>query len=171
MAHAGREETIARYDELFESLSRDLKTSPYRRATTENPTAKLASTLAEKKYSLIHHLLIKHIPNMLKRADMRYQTTTQYKAVVTIFALKQWQREKGEYPEKLEELVEADYLKEIPDDPYSEGALRYERLQDGFMLYSVGPNFENDGGVVGKDEEGQVKMWGENSDAVFWPVQ
>jgi hypothetical protein len=171
MAHAGRDETIARYDELFESLSRDLKTSPYQRAAKKNHTAKLVSTLDEQRYSLIHHLLIKVIPNMLKRADMRYQTITKYEAVITIFALKRWQREKGEYPEKLAELVKAGYLKEIPYDPYSDRALRYERRQDDFILYSVGPNFEDDGGVFGKDEEGQVKMWADEGDAVFWPVQ
>jgi len=170
MAHAGRDETIARYDELFESLSRDIKTSPYQRAATENHTAKLASTLAEERYLLIHRLLIKNIPTMLKCADRRYQAITQYEAVITIFALKRWQREKGGYPEKLEELVEAGYLKELPDDPYSEGPLRYERRRNDFVLYSVGGDFKDDGGVFEKDEEGQVKMWTDEGDAVFWPV-
>ena len=171
MVHAGRDETVNRYNELFEYLSRDLKTNPYHRSRTENYTAMLVSTIPEKKYSLIHHMLIKNIPNMLKRADRRYQAIARYEAVTTIFALKRWQHGKGEYPEKLAELAEAGYLKEIPYDPYSDRALRYERRQDDFILYSVGPNFEDDGGVFGKDEEGQVKMWADEGDAVFWPVE
>jgi len=166
MVHAGRDETIARYDVLFESLSRDLKTSPYRRATEENHTAKLASTLDEKNYSLIHHLLIKHIPTMLKRVDMRYQIISQYEAVRTIFALRRWQQEKSEYPEKLEELVEAGYLKELPDDPYSDGPLRYERRQDDFVLYSVGGNFEDDGGTRNPEDA----LWEGSGDRIFWPI-
>jgi len=170
MAHAGRDETIARYDELFESLSRDLKTSPYRRVKTENHTARLASTLAEQRYSLIHHMLIKHIPTMLKRADMRYQTIAQYEAVITIFALKRWRLAKGEYPASLKELIGEDYLHKLPMDPYSDKPLVYKGTEDEFTLYSVGPNFKDDGGQVGKDDEGRVKPWVENGDAVFWPI-
>jgi len=171
MAHAGRDETITKHNELFESFVKDLKTNPYHRSRTENYTAMLISTIPEKKYSLIHHMLIKNIPNMLKRADRRYQAIAQYEGVTTIFALKRWQHGKGEYPEKLAEIAEAGYLKRIPDDPYSNKPLVYKRTDDGFMLYSVGPNFEDDGGVFGKDEEGQVKMWADEGDAVFWPIE
>ncbi|HIJ67214.1 MAG TPA: hypothetical protein HPP87_02075 [Planctomycetes bacterium] len=171
MNHAGRDETIAVYDELFESLSRDLKTSPYQRAIKEGYTAKLASALSEKRYSLIHHLLIKNIPFRIRLADRRYQTIAQYEATKTILALKRRQREKGECPEKLEELVKAGYLKQISDDPYSDKPLRYERRENDFVLYSVGANFEDDGGKVFTDSKGKVIMWADEGDAVFWPVQ
>jgi len=62
-------------------------------------------------------------------------------------------------------------LKALPIDPFSDKPLVYRRTEDGFILYSVGPNFEDDGGVVGKDEKGRVKMWADEGDAVFWPVK
>ena len=42
---------------------------------------------------------------------------------------------------------------------------------DGFMLYSVGENFIDDDGVLGKDKKGETKKWTDNGDAIFWPVE
>jgi len=53
---------------------------------------------------------------------------------------------KGSFPEKLEELVPA-FLKEIPGDRFSNRGLIYDKGDDGYILYSVGPN--------GKDEQGR----------------
>lgn len=53
---------------------------------------------------------------------------------------------KGSYPEKLEELVPA-FLKEIPGDRFSNRGLIYDKGDDGYILYSAGPN--------GKDEQGR----------------
>ena len=44
-----------------------------------------------------------------------------------------------------------DYLKVILGDLYSGGALLYKRTGDGYVLYSVGMNEKDDGGV-GSDE-------------------
>jgi len=30
--------------------------------------------------------------------------------------------------------------------------------------------FKDDGGVLGKDKNGKPKIWGDEGDAVFWPV-
>jgi hypothetical protein len=66
-------------------------------------------------------------------------------AAQTGFALAVYQREHGAYPESLAALV-PDLLPTIPVDPWSGKELIYRRKDDGFVIYSVGPNQRDDGG-------------------------
>ncbi len=72
------------------------------------------------------------------------------------------------------------YLKELPQDPYSNGILKYKRqppqpnqspdrkgggfINGGFILYSIGADF--------KDNNGEHdQKWGtQGGDHVFWPI-
>jgi hypothetical protein len=80
--------------------------------------------------------------------------------------------DKDGYPDKLEELVKKNYLKQLPTDPYSDKPLIYKKNDNDFALYSVGENFRDDAGeVVRYSLNGEIAKWGlENGDAVFWPV-
>ncbi len=61
-------------------------------------------------------------------------------------ALDAYRTEHGVYPGTLAELVPAD-IKEVPKDPFSERDLIYKSQQGGgYLLYSVGPNGQDDGG-------------------------
>jgi hypothetical protein len=51
----------------------------------------------------------------------------------------------GKLPDSLAELV-PDTLPAIPKDPFDEQPLRYRRLPQGFTVYSVGPDFTDNGG-------------------------
>jgi hypothetical protein len=62
------------------------------------------------------------------------------------FALAAYRGEHGRYPEQLDALV-PQYLAALPTDLFSGKGLRYRRLKDGYLLYSVGVN--------GLDEQGQ----------------
>ncbi len=81
-----------------------------------------------------------------------------------------YKQDKGSYPESLDKLVTAGYLKEIPLDTFSDKPLVYKKTDDDFILYSVGPNFIDDGGQVYRDDKGIVRQWADEGDAVFWPV-
>jgi hypothetical protein len=95
---------------------------------------------------------------------------TQVDALITTLAIIRFKQSAGDYPENLDDLVSAGYLKHLPMDPFSNQSLVYKRTADNFILYSIGPNFKDDGGQSGKDDKGQVKKWGDSGDAVFWPV-
>ena len=65
-------------------------------------------------------------------------------------------------------LVETGYLNALPDDPYSDGPLRYQRRGDDFVLYSLGGDFDDDGG-----KQHPKHPWNrgkDGGDRVFWPV-
>ncbi|MCD6049862.1 MAG: hypothetical protein K0Q55_1265 [Verrucomicrobia bacterium] len=63
-------------------------------------------------------------------------------------ALEEYLLQRGKYPEKLDELM-PQYLAKIPRDVVDGKPMRYRReVQDSFVLYSVGWNRKDEGGVV-----------------------
>ena len=65
----------------------------------------------------------------------------------------------GEPPSKLDDLVPA-HLPAVPVDPFSGGALRYQRDAVGYTIYSLGENQKDDGG---RDARMHLRRrWGPN---------
>jgi hypothetical protein len=62
-------------------------------------------------------------------------------------ALRLWKSVKHAYPNDLAELV-PDYLPVVPRDPFADAALRYVLTGDKVMIYSVGPDGDDDKGQV-----------------------
>jgi hypothetical protein len=91
-------------------------------------------------------------------------------ALVTVIALLRFKADHGHYPKNLEMLKPRDgfrYLEKLPQDPFSEGPLVYHWLVDDFELYSLGPDFKDDGG---KRTHDSYPLSGDNKgDDVFWP--
>ena len=106
--------------------------------------------------------------------ELIWRLKTDRAALLTVLAALRHKKEKGEYPQRLEDLVKVGYLKELPIDPYSDGPLVYRSTADRFVLYSVGPNFKDDGGKVDREGDSKVKTcrkrWADEGDTVFWPA-
>jgi hypothetical protein len=60
-----------------------------------------------------------------------------------------------------------DYLKAVPNDPYDGKPLRYKRVADGVLVYSVGPDRQDHGGAGNR-----ARPFAQGSDYVFrlWDV-
>jgi hypothetical protein len=82
-------------------------------------------------------------PRELLFLDKRAATKTRLTEIA--LALAACRADDNQYPEKLGALV-PDYLKQLPEDPFGKGTFCYRREDEGYLLYSVGPN--------GKDETG-----------------
>ncbi len=91
---------------------------------------------------------------------------TEESALITTIAILRYKEDKDSLPESLDHLVSAGYLKQLPMDPYSDGPLVYKRQGSDFILYSLGVDFDDDGGV--HSEWGKYSQGG---DQVFWPVR
>lgn len=63
-----------------------------------------------------------------------------------VFALAAWKNMYGEYPERTDQLSPK-LLKSVPMDLFTEQSLVYRRTETGYILYSVGPNMKDDGGL------------------------
>ena len=105
-------------------------------------------------------------PAVEQQATVSHHCANTKDALVTTVALQRYENDKGQFPRRLEQLVSAGYLDSVPMDPYSDGPLIYRRTEGDFVLYSLGPDFDDDGGLHSK--------WGPDEvlrDQVFWPIK
>jgi hypothetical protein len=94
------------------------------------------------------------IPNYLKA----WQTTAYNQTLVNegqiVCALERFRLAQGNYPETLEALS-PQFIEKLPHDIIGGQPMRYRRVDDGaFLLYSVGWNETDDGGIMAKDKSG-----------------
>ncbi len=78
------------------------------------------------------------IAERFRRNDARLRT-----AMVGL-AAERYRLKHGAWPKQLNDLVPA-YLERVPIDPFTENELSYRRLEDGIVVYSVGPEGKHDG--------------------------
>ena len=163
--HPNKEETLrtanAFYD-YYEKLS--LKTALQGHIESEDMDKKFKELL-EGNYFL--NIIT---PAVLRVIQISHRLPVDVKGALTMIAIFWYKADKGRYPQNLNQLVTAGYLKQLPLDSYSDRPLVYKKTEDNFILYSVGPDFKDDDGVSGKDSKGQDRPWRDNGDTVFWPV-
>ncbi|MFB0555180.1 MAG: hypothetical protein ACETWQ_17870 [Phycisphaerae bacterium] len=109
-------------------------------------------------------------PALSRINEIAHRNKTEVYATFTILALLRYEKDKGSYANDLQQLITAGYLKQLPIDSYSDKPLVYRKTDDDFILYSVGPNFTDEGGQYSRDSKGRIKNWRDNGDAVFWPL-
>jgi len=105
-------------------------------------------------------------PSYNKLLERSSQARTDMEALVATLAIFRYKAEKGQLPSSLEMLVDQHYLKALPQDSYSFGPHVYRLTESGFLLYSLGADFDDDGGTPSKWGEGDM-----GGDQVFWPVE
>jgi hypothetical protein len=76
-------------------------------------------------------------------ADVRARS--ELDCALVMLASERYRRSRGRWPESADALVPA-FLDRIPTDPYGGGPIRLGRVEDGLVVYSVGPDREDDGG-------------------------
>ncbi len=76
---------------------------------------------------------------------MLVATKANRDSIVAALAVLRYQRQTGELPASLEELI-GTYLEETPLDPIDGNPLRYKLQGDGFLIYSIGVDQVDDGG-------------------------
>jgi hypothetical protein len=70
----------------------------------------------------------------------------QVRVTRTTIVIERWRlAHDGKVPDSLNELA-PDFLPAIPADPFDDQQLRYKKLSQGYVVYSIGPDFTNDGG-------------------------
>ncbi len=70
------------------------------------------------------------------------------RCAVAALAAERDRQEHGAWPASLEALVHGGQLKAVPADPFDGRPLRYKRLADGVLVYSVGHDrVDNDGTI------------------------
>lgn len=112
-------------------------------------------------------LLLPAISSVVKAED-RGAVYTAFGQVA--FALAAYRADHGEYPADLAQLV-PQYLAAIPEDPFANAPLRYERKGAGCLVYSVNINGRDDGGAsFTVNPDGNAGLFPDADDvAIFMP--
>jgi hypothetical protein len=162
-----RRETTDLANKLYQYCGEVAQSTPWQLHSQGKDVQKAVEEMT-KENPLLHMSAVGRVVELSCRSEIETQ------ALISTIAILRYKVHKGQYPQNLEELVGAGYLKKLPMDPYSGKPLVYKRTKvavllyskDNFLLYSFGGDFDDDGGVPSK--------WGEDKeggDQVFWPVQ
>jgi hypothetical protein len=94
------------------------------------------------------------VPSMSQAFVAVRREAARDRVLLSVLALELFARERGHYPDKLDELV-PDVLLEVPEDTHAppKTPLRYRRDGDEALIYSIGENGLDDGGMFEKVED------------------
>jgi hypothetical protein len=98
---------------------------------------------AKVNYDVMIGLLV---PAVLKVSDAHQRDQAFLRCAIVAVAAERYRRQRGAWPAAADELTPG-FLKAVPADPYDGKPLRFKRLPDGVMVYSVGPDQEDNGGA------------------------
>lgn len=105
------------------------------------------------------------VPSFSLAAVKSARTQTTLRLAATACALERYRVAHGQFPERLGQLV-PQFAEAVPLDPMVNQPFKYRRTDDGwFLLYSVGPNGTDEGGVLRAD------VWNDTAEKDWpWPV-
>jgi hypothetical protein len=139
------------YDQ-FENRIHELNSSTINKISTAIKAGSLGNYTTDRIRDSIYVLLY---PIVASRRDNEYTVQFYLNRTKIAYALKAYQLDHKNLPEKLVHLV-PEYLSEIPSDPFSGQDPIYKTTEKGFLIYSVGPNQKDEKGFGprGLNEEG-----------------
>ena len=85
------------------------------------------------------------VPSYSGFARETARSQAEGRGLVIRLALANYREDRGRYPEQIADLVPT-YLGRLWVDPFDGRPLRYRNLGDGYQLYSIGVDFDDDQG-------------------------
>ena len=102
------------------------------------------------------------LPALTRAADTVARDEATRQSALTAIAVERYRNVYGHAPDALSDLLPS-FLGAVPEDPYDGEPLRYRLTDNGYVIYSVGENQRDDGGV----ERTQRQRYGEFGDWIF----
>ncbi len=160
--------TLELCDKYFDFVKTMIAKTPYQ-SKSENLTGKTVGLVEDNPF-----LKDTSIVFSIRTAS---ESRMRSESLICILAIFRYKDDKGAWPQNMEDLLSAGYIKQIPLDAYSDKPLIYKATEDNFMLYSIGADFTDNGGIFGKYSPTVSKpirttdfAWDNDTDLIFWPV-
>ncbi|HET7624458.1 MAG TPA: hypothetical protein VFM25_04275, partial [Verrucomicrobiae bacterium] len=119
-----------------------LQTMPPASLSFTNETAQL-ETEAKKGFYIFSSILL---PDISRAADRDALLRANLRTAATAVAIERWRLgHEGKIPDSLNDLIPS-LVSAMPLDPFDGKPLRYKKLAHGYIVYSIGPDLEDDGG-------------------------
>ncbi len=103
-------------------------------------------------YRVLEHLLVPAVSSVITKSGVAH---TSIQSATLACALERYRLANGRYPDQLDALV-PQYIAAVPRDVIDGQPLRYRRDGEGFLLWSIGWNQQDDGGVAGLTKPDQA---------------
>ena len=117
----------------------------------------LDETIRDPSFSMRNPLLSMLLPSLSRATHLAARSESSRRATLLVTHLKAYRQQYGTYPDSLDVFGDA----EMAVDPFTDQSFAYSRDGDDFMLYSLGGNGVDDGGVDDRR--------GDTNDLLFWP--
>jgi hypothetical protein len=114
----------------------------HEQASAENDLKREIVLLSPKSMFFAHSW-----PDVIVIGPMFREKVACLRCLVVLLALERYRQQKGTWPTTLEELTPK-LLKAVPLDPFIGKPLRYKRLHNRVIVYSVGPDTIDNGGII-----------------------
>jgi len=157
-----RNEVTEIVNSVFGHYEEAVKKTPWEIRTAEQTYRAKIERVVEKK-----PILDRFIPPLDAYRLCYYRIKACSEALITAVSILRYKADKGSYPKNLDELIQQKYLTKLPRDPFSNGPLVYNLLDDDFELYSIEKDFRDDG--AGRFPGGNPISGIPEGDEVFWP--
>jgi len=168
VVHAGRKETLAKHAELWEKMEDALSLPLYDPKRDEVADA-LEKSFNDPATRYRYWLIFVVLPSLRNADTVIRESAMDQAATQTVAVLLQYRNDHGRFPAALDALVPA-YLKDVPVDAFDGRPLKYSIDQGGRVsLYSIGRNFEDDGGSTEMAPERNRPDVKAPADIVYWP--
>ncbi|MHC5034972.1 MAG: hypothetical protein ACYTFZ_08040 [Planctomycetota bacterium] len=93
-----------------------------------------------------HFISMMLTPAVMRAVEEEVNAHVRMRVARAALAVEEWRLEHGQWPESLEQLV-PELLGAVPEDPFSDGKVKYARRPDGVVIYSVGRDGQDNGGI------------------------
>jgi hypothetical protein len=147
-----RKEAVETYDESYERFIELARMQPFERGDDiEQMQAEQAEYEANGFLQARQPLgsMVTNWPMMIRALD---RINTERDAAITVIALHRYRLADGDFPAALDELVPK-FLPTLPLDPMDGKPLRYRLKVSGPVLYSIGADGFDGGGVKAEEEQ------------------
>jgi len=113
--------------------------------------------------SKVHILLHVLMPALSRITTIDLRNIAQLRTARVALAIEQYRHAAGGLPNSLTDLTPV-YFDTIPKDPFDGNELRYKKLENSFVVYSIGEDLSDDGG---KERERSSTKEASNWDVTF----
>lgn len=88
------------------------------------------------------------VPSLMRVGDATIRSDGDIAVTITALACERYRLKHKQWPPNLDVLVKEGLLKQVPADPYDGQPLRYRQTDNGIIVYSSGPDGNNQGDAL-----------------------
>ncbi len=138
----------------------------------EKPTWPIPTTLDDidsvaPSICLVTRVVIPALSSVFKTSR---QSKARRQTVLTALATERYRQQHNQFPTQLKDLV-PDFLDAVPLDPFDSQPLRYRTEPTGVIIYSIGPDGNDDGGQLFGPDGSQNSQPGNDIPFTFGGLQ